>query len=180
MPWVVTASRLSLELLLDLSNLGIDEGAVGLYAVETGHVHASLVDLALAVCVAGRLGEEEDGAAKDNGPECGKTVGNAPLSAVDVVLLCAVVDHVCGPDTECDEQLVRGDSSTTDALGDRLGLVHGNDGGKSSDTETGSETTHGELDPDVLAGDFDNDTDDVEESRTGDSKTTTEGVSERG
>ena len=179
MPWVVAASRLSLELLLDLSNLGVDEGTVRVDTVETGHVHASLVDLALAVCVAGGLGEEEDGATEDDGPECGKTVGNAPLGAVDVVLLCAVVDHVCGPDTERDEQLVRGDGGTTDALGDRLGLVHGNDGGESSDTETGSEATHSELSPDVLAGDFDNDTDDVEEGGTGDGKTTTEGISER-
>jgi hypothetical protein len=178
-PWVIAASRLSLELLLDLSNLGVDERAVRLYAVQTGHVHASLVDLALAVCVTGRLGEEQDGAAEHDGPESRETVGNAPLCAVDVVLLCAVVDHVCGPDTECDEQLVRGDGGTTDALGDRLGLVHGDNSGESPDTETSSQAAHGKLNPDVFARDFDNHSSDVEEGGPGDCKTTTEGVSER-
>ena len=178
-PWVVTTSSLSLELLLDLGDFSVDESTVGVNTVETGHVGASLIDLALAVCVTGGLGQKQDGATKDDGPKCGETVGDTPLSAVGVVLRCTVVDHVRSPDTECDEQLVRGDGGTTDALGDRFRLVHGDDGGKGSDTETGSQATHGELNPDVLAGDFNNDTSNVEEGRTGDSETTTEGVSKR-
>lgn len=126
-PWVVTTSGFSLKLLLNLGNLRVDKRAVRVDAIQASHVGASLVNLALAVCVTRRLWEEQDGAAENDSPESGKTVGNAPLSAAIVALLRAVIDHVRSPDTKGDEQLVRRDSCTTDPLRNGLGLVHGYD-----------------------------------------------------
>ena len=59
-------------------------------------------------------------------------------------------------------------------------MVHGDDGRESSNAETSSEAAHCELNPDIVAGDFDDDTDDVEEGRAGDGEATSEGISERG
>jgi hypothetical protein len=175
-PGVVTTGTLGLKLLLNLTDLAVDECAVRVDTVEAGHVHAGLLVATLAVGKTGGLGQEQDSATEDDSPESRQAVGNAPLRVVGVILRCAVVDHVGSPDTEGDQQLVRTDSRTTDALGNRLGLVHGDDGGQGSNTQTSSKAAHGELDPDTLASDLDDHTDDVEEGRTGDSETTTVGV----
>ena len=180
MPWVVASGLLSGELLLNLANLVVDESAVRADAVQASHVGASLVDAAHAVGVTGGFREKEDSATQDDSPQSRKTVGNAPLSIVGVVLGCAVVDHVGSPDTEGDKQLVGGDSGTTNALRDRLRLVHGDNCGKSSDTETSDETTHGELNPNALGSNLNDHTGDVGESGTRDGQTTTVCVGKRG
>lgn len=76
--------------------------------------------------------------------------------------------HVGGPDTESNEQLVRGDDCATNGGRDGLGLVHGNAGGERTDTEATDQSADSELRPDVIAGDLNDDTDDVEESPEGD------------
>lgn len=84
--------------------------------------------------------------------------------------------HGTGPDTEGDEKLVRGDENTTDGLWCGLSLVHGNDDGKSANTDTLDETADGELSPVAGGGDFDQGTDHAEKGRGRDGVTTTNQV----
>ncbi len=52
-------------------------------------------------------------------------------------------------------------------------MQHGNTGAQSTDAQTSDKSTHGKLDPDSRAGDFDNNTNDIEESRGADSESAT-------
>ena len=178
-PWVVATGGFSFKLVLDFLDFGVDESRVLCHTVEASHVAASFFDAALSVCETRGLGQKQNGATEDDGPQSRQAVRDAPLSTVVVVLGRSVVDHVRGPDTQGDEQLVRGDGGATNALGDRLGLVHGNDSGKGTNAKTGSEATHSELYPDVLASDLNDNTNNVPESRARDGQTATEGIRER-
>lgn len=178
-PWVVATGRFSFQLVLDLLDFSVDESRVLCYTVKASHVATSFFDAALAVCETWGLGQKQDGATEDDSPHCGKAVGNAPLGTVRIIFGGSIVDHVRGPDTQGNKQLVGGDRGAANALGNRLGLVHGNDSGKGTDTKTGSKATHGELNPDVLASDFDDNTNNVPESRARNCQTATEGIRER-
>lgn len=170
---MLSSGRFSFQLFLNLADLVVDEGAVRVDTIQTCHVHTCLVDSALTVCVAGRLRKQKDGAAQDDSPKCRQAVRNPPLGAVVVTLGGAIVDHVGGPDTEGDEELVGADSGSTDTLGNGLRLVHRNDRRQCADSETCSEATHRKLYPDRLASNLDDDTNDVEEGGSGNGDSST-------
>jgi len=50
-PWVLSTSRFSLQLLLDFTDLVIDERRVRINAVQACHVHARFIHTTLAVCI---------------------------------------------------------------------------------------------------------------------------------
>lgn len=196
-PGVVTAFSLGCELDFDLVDLGVDEVGVGVDAVEESHVLAGFIFASDTVCETRGFGHEEDSGSKDDGPECGKTVGNTPLSTVGVGIVGSVVDLVCvlvddhfhpprrgsayhvgSPNTKGDQQLITGNDGTTDVLGHGFGLVHGDGSTQSTNTQTGRKSSHGELHPVSRGGDFDNNTNDVEECGKGDGEATTDGVAE--
>lgn len=91
-PGVIAASGLSLLLVLNVLNLAVDELVIGGNTVQTSHDVAGLLNVALAVEPARRLGHEQDRATEEDGPEGGETVGNAPLGAVVVGILSTVGD----------------------------------------------------------------------------------------
>lgn len=83
--------------------------------------------------------------------------------------------HVGEPNTKGDEQLVRSNDSSTNLLGNTLGLVHGNGGGESANSQSGDQSTNGKLCPNSFTGDLDDNTNNVEESRCGDGVSTADG-----
>jgi hypothetical protein len=88
------------------------------------------------------------------------------------------VDHVRGPDTEGDEKLVAGNEDTTNDTGGGLSLVHRDDDGQGTDTDTVNEATGSELAPGAGGGDFDNDTDGSPESEERDTELATDDICE--
>jgi hypothetical protein len=178
-PWVVTSSLLGSELLLDLGDFSVDQVGVRGDTVKAGHVDASLLNSADTVCVTWRLWNEEDRATEEDGPKSGEAVWNSPLGAVVVGTLGTVVNHVGGPDTKSDEQLVGGNDGTTNSTWNRLRLVHWDGNRESTDSNTSDQTTHGKLNPSGAAGDLNDNTDNVEEGRCGNGVTATNVVGKR-
>lgn len=129
------------------------------HTVQLGHGSASPVDAAVAEVETRRLGEESHTTTEDNGEQEGQTEGDPPLgSALQGV--GTQVDQVGQEDTEGDEQLVATDHRTTHVTGGTLTLVHGDQQGASTNTQTSGPTTHDHLDPVARGGgDLDNQAD---------------------
>ena len=90
----------------------------------------------------------------------------------------AVVDHVGGPDTEGDEELVASNDNTTDDSGGALRLVHGDGDTEGTNTHTSDKTANGELSPVGSRRDFDDHADGAEEGRGGDCHSASKSVGE--
>lgn len=158
-PLGTNSGSLLIELDADVVDLVVDLLVVRVDTSVAGNDVASLVLTTGTVSVTGRLGQEKNTNTEDEGPEERDTVGDSPLSAVAVGIVGAVVDHVRGPDTEGDKELVAGDENTTDDTRSGLSLVHGDDNGKSTNADTVDETASGELAPGSAGRDLDDDTD---------------------
>lgn len=92
--------------------------------------------------------------------------------------MSAEVDHVRGPDTESNEELVASNKDTTDGARSGLSLVHGDDDGKSTNTDTIDETTGSELAPRGAGRDLDDDTDGSPEGEEGDTELASDDIGE--
>jgi hypothetical protein len=89
----------------DLSCLGLDQGVGLREAVEFRHGGCGAGAAAVVPVVTGCLGEEEDSDPEDDGPDEADAHGDA-VGGCGGVAFGAVVDAVCGEDTDCDEELV--------------------------------------------------------------------------
>lgn len=167
LPGSIAVGELLLKLLLHIGHLlGNDTVVVG-DTVELAHDITGLFGTTVAVGVTRGLGQEEGADTKDQGPGEANAHGDAPRGGVPEGL-GAEVDNVRDEDTEGNEELERTDHSTTDLARGRLRLVHGDDAGKRTDTQTSNPTTESNLVPFVGGGNLHNDTDDVEEGPEGD------------
>lgn len=167
------------ELVLHVLHLLRDAAVVRGHTVQLAHDLAGFLEAAVAVGVAGRLGQEQGTDTQDERPGKANTHGDTPRSSrVDGVR--AVVDNVRDEDTKRNEQLEGTDHGTTDLPGRRLGLVHGHDGRQSADTQTGNETAHGDLVPLGVCGDLDDDADHVDDGPEGDGELAADAVCDGG
>jgi hypothetical protein len=99
---------------------------------------------ALEEKIAGRLGEEEHATREDGSPSELQSDNCAP-SGVGGLRFHRVVDDGGKEKTDRDSPLVETDDGTTVLLGRTLGLVHRNQAGDDSDTES-SDYTSGDKD----------------------------------
>lgn len=162
LPGSIAAGELLLKLLLHIGHLLSNDTVVGGNTIELAHDFASLLGAAMAVGVTRRFGEEEGTDTEDERPGEANAHGDTPRG-ISLESLCAEVDDVGDEDTEGDEELESTDHGTTDLAGSRLGLVHGDNAGERTDTETGDPTAESNLVPLVIGGNLNNDTDDVDE-----------------
>lgn len=174
-PLSIGASLLLLELLANLVDLNVDGAGGGLETGKAGNGVAGLINAANTVGVTGRLGKEQYAGTENQGPEEGDTVGNTPRAGVAEVV-SAIVDHLSSPDTESDEELVARDENTTENGGRRLRLVHGDDDGQGTDTNTGDKTADSELGPFRGGSDLDDCSDAGEKGGRRDGDTATERI----
>lgn len=140
------AAGFGLELVLDLVELLEDDLVVLRHTVQLGHGGTGLVDAAVAEVKTRRLGEESHTTTEDDGEQEGQTESDTPLGST-LQGVGTQVDEVGQEDTEGDEQLVATDHGTTDVTGGTLTLVHGDEQGASTNTQTSGPTTHDHLDP---------------------------------
>lgn len=174
-PLGVLAGSLLLELEANLGNLVVDGLVVGVDTTKASDGGTSLLLTALAESETRGLREEDHSTTEDTGEEETETDGDAPGSAA-VHLVGAVVDHVGGPDTEGDEELVASNDHTTNDGGSALRLVHRDGDRESTNTHTSDETTDGRLSPAGLGGDFDDHANHAPEGREGNCQLATSGV----
>ena len=174
-PLGVGTSLLLLELDTNLIDLDVDGAGGGLETGKASNGVAGLVNATNTVGVTGRLGKEQYSATQNQGPEEGDTVGNTPRARVGKVM-STVVDHLSSPDTESDEELVARDKDTTENGGSRLGLVHGDDDGQGTDTNTSDKTTDRKLGPFRGRGDLNDCSDAGEKGGRRDGDTATKGI----
>lgn len=158
-------SAFCFELLLDLGELVLDHAVVRRDAVEFRHGMLCLVDAPMAVVISRAFRKEDDPNAQDKAPEERDPERDAPGSRVSYTFR-AVVDAVGNKDAECDEQLIRTwetESQIREARRRRtrhlpdhgasnlprrtLTLVHGNQQGARSDSETSDKPPHHHLVP---------------------------------
>lgn len=166
-PGSIASVLLLVQLLLHIGHLLSNNAVVGRDTVELRHDVASLLNTTVTVGITRGLGQEESTDTQDQGPGETDTHGDTPRSTgVDVH--STVVDDVGDEDTEGDEQLEGTDHGTTDLTGSRLGLVHGDDAGQSTNAKSHDPTAESNLIPFVLGGDLDDDTDDVDDGPEGD------------
>jgi len=178
-PGSIASGLLLVELLLHVGHLLGDDAVIGGDTVELGHDVASLLNTAVTVGEARGLGQEQSTNTQNQRPGKANAHRDAPRgSGVDA--LSTEVDNVGDEDAKGHEQLESADHGTTDLTGSRLGLVHGDDTGKSTDTQTGDPTTDGNLVPFVGGGDLHNDTDDVEEGPEGNGELAADSVGNGG
>ena len=115
---------------------------------------------------------------EDECPNKLDTRGDTP-SRVVIAVLCRIVDDGGEEETDGDRPLVAGDDGAADPLGGALGLVHGDEGGDETDTETGEDTTDDE-DREGVAASLHGDTETEDQTCDEDTATTTEHIRERG
>lgn len=163
LPGSVTSSELLLQLLLHVGHFPSDNSVVVGNTVELAHDFTGLLDPTMAVGVTRGLGQEEGTDTEDERPGKSDTHGDPPGSGI-FQSHGAEVDDVRDEDTEGDEQLEGTDHRTTDLTGSRFGLVHGDDTGEGTDTQTGDPTTEGNLIPVCCSGNLNDDTDNVKKS----------------
>jgi len=176
-PLGVLAGPLLVKLEADLVDLVVDGLVVGIDTTEASDGGAGLLLTTLTESETGRLGKEEHATAEDEGEQETETDGDSPGSA-GVHGVGAVVDHVSGPDTEGDEELVASNDDTADDSGSALRLVHGDSDTESTNTHTGDETANGELSPVGSRGDFDDHANGTEEGGGGDRHSASKSVGE--
>ncbi|CAG8604720.1 4149_t:CDS:2, partial [Acaulospora colombiana] len=121
---------------LDVLEFGLDVNVVGGGTEETGERTGGGVVLVFLDEESRRFGEEEHADGEDTGPDELESDGDAVRAGVVTVLACLVDD---GSEEETDS--LNGDDGTTNPLGRRLGLVHGNETRDLTDTETSKDTT---------------------------------------
>lgn len=171
-PGSLADGTLLVELLLHVRHLLRDDTVVGGDTVELGHDLAGLLHTAVTVGVARGLGQEQGTDTEDQGPGKANAHGDAPRGS-RLNALGAEVDNVGDEDTEGDEQLEGADHGTADLARSRLTLVHGDNAGQSTDTQTGDPTAQSYLVPLVDRSDLHDDTDDVDEGPEGDGELAT-------
>ena len=140
------AAGFGLELVLDLVELLEDDLVVLRHTIQLSHGGTGLVDAAVAEVETRRLREESHTTTEDDGEQEGQTEGDTPLGST-LKGVGTQVDEVGQEDTEGDEQLVATDHGTTDVTGGTLTLVHGDEQGAGTNTQTSGPTTHDHLDP---------------------------------
>lgn len=170
---------LLIKLLLHIGHLLSDNAVVGGDTVELGHNLASLLNTAVTVGKTGGLGKEESTDTQNQRPGETDTHGDTPGASGVGHAGSTEVDNVGDEDTEGNEQLEGADHGTTDLARSRLRLVHGDDAGQSTDTETHDPTTHGNLVPLVGTGDLHNNTNNVDQSPEGDGQLAANAVGNR-
>jgi hypothetical protein len=89
----------------NLSRLGLDQGVGFRETVEFRHGGSGAGTAAVVPVVTGCLGEEEDSEPEDDGPDEADAHGDA-VGCCGGEVFGAVVDAVCGEDTDRDEELV--------------------------------------------------------------------------
>ena len=151
----LAAVLLLLERSADVGELSLDLGVVLGERREAGEGSGSLGVAAGLDEPTGGLGEVEHADGEDEGPDELNGDGDAPGGVV-VAVLGRVVDDGGEEETDGDGPLVAGDDGAADPLGGALGLVHGDEGGDETDTETGEDTADdegGEVEGTGLEGD---------------------------
>lgn len=133
-------SELNVEVGLDDRELGADNGVVDISGVEAGEGLGSLLMVALLDEPTRGFGEDEEETAEDKGESELDTDGDTPRAGV-LAALGAVGSERSAEKTDGDGPLVTGNNGTTDPTGGSLGLVHGNNSGKDTNTETSNDTT---------------------------------------
>jgi len=161
-PLGVLAGSLLVELEADLVDLVVDGLVVGVDTTKASNGGAGLLLAALTEGETRRLGKEQHAATEDEGEEEAETDSDSPGSA-GVHVVGTEVDHVSGPDTESDEELVASNDDTTDDGGGALRLVHGNGDTEGANTHTSDQTANSELSPVVSRGNFDDHANGAEE-----------------
>lgn len=167
LPRSIAVGELLLKLLLHIGHLLSNDTVVAGDAVQLAHDIVGLFGTTVAVGETGRLGQEEGTDTKNQGPGEANAHGDTPRGGV-LEGLSAEVDNVRDEDTEGNEQLESTDHCTTDLARGRLRLVHGDDTGKGTNTQTSNPTAKSNLVPFVGGGNLHNDTDNVGEGPEGD------------
>lgn len=174
-PGSLANGALLIELVLHIRHLLGNNAVVGGDTVELGHDLASLLNAAVTVSITRRLGEEQGADTEDERPSKANAHGDTPRGS-GVEALSTEVDDVGDKDTEGDEQLESADHGTTDLARSRFRLVHGDNAGQGTDTQTHDPTAESDLVPLVDGGDLHNNTDHVDQGPEGDGELAADAV----
>lgn len=87
-----------------------------------------------------RLGKDEEETGEDESESELNTDGDTPCTGV-LAVLSTIRSKGSAKKTDSDSPLVTGNNGTTDPARSSLRLVHGNNGGENTDTETSNDTT---------------------------------------
>ena len=131
--------ELDVKVGLDDRELGADEGVVNVSGVQAGKRLGGTLVVALLDEPTGGFGEDKEESAKDESKNKLDTDGDTPCAGV-VAVLSTVRSKRGAKETDGDSPLVTGNNCTTDPARSSLGLVHGDNSGENTDTETSNDT----------------------------------------
>lgn len=122
MPPGVGSGTLLFQRHANFVDLHVDLARVWLESCQAGNGSTGFLCSTLSVCESRALGEKQNPSSKNKCPEEGESVGDSPRGAVGVRFR-SIADHLCGPDAQGDEQLVRSNEYSADQCWGALGLV---------------------------------------------------------
>lgn len=108
--------------------------------IEFGDGCSCSLELTVVPIMSGRFWEKEDTDTEHQCPDISNAHGDAVRTGI-LHLLGAEINAVCSENADGDEQLITGDDCSSDGDGRGFGHVHWDQDGKSTDTETGYQTT---------------------------------------
>lgn len=150
---------------------------------STIHFHKclfGLLDPSAAVVEAWCFAEGQHAYAKNDSPDPAQTDDDAPRGrAVHLVSVGSIVEAGSQEDAHSNEKLVGADQSTTDPRRRRLGLIHGHQETKSTNTEAGDQSTDHDLLPGRDGGDLNDETDGDHDTPEANGDATTNAISDR-